>query len=227
LAKFSTTVVPAGDILETEIDYPFDIPVQSIAGQPILESYTGVYISVSYELRAMILKKPNVKLLVGSPPPIKITILSGKQDIQLSPGPFQFNISPSTVENPSHLVKDFSISCSLENDTLSMATELTGLMNIAASKVPFKGIDLQLVRVETVEHGDGVMKESTEVQSLQLVDGDVRRNMDIPVYMTFPRLFTSPSLAFQKFKIDFELNFIIMFVDGCMVTKNVPIKLFR
>jgi hypothetical protein len=53
--------------------------------------------------------------------------------------------------------------------------------------------------VETVEHPEGIMKESTEVQSLQLVDGDARKNMAIPIYMTFPRMFTCPSLQFQKF----------------------------
>ena len=228
LAKFSCNVVPAGDILENEIEYPFDIPVQSVEGMPILESYTGVYICVQYELRCMILKRPNTKLLISNPQALKITILSKRQQIPTSPNsPAQFVISPATVENPTNLVKPFVIRCFVESDHLNMAKDLTGHLIIESNAVPLKGVDLQLVRVETVEHVEGTMKESTEVQSLQIVDGDPRKNIEIPIYMTFPRLFTSPSLNFHKFRVDFELNFIVMFTDGCMTTKNFPIKLFR
>jgi hypothetical protein len=132
-----------------------------------LESYTGVYICVQYELRAMILKRPNAKLSIANPAPLKITILSGKQNIPTSPsGPLSFAISPQTVESTSGSVKSFVVRCEIESDKLNMGRELTGNMTVESSLQQIKGIDLQLVRVETVEHVEGVMKESTEVQSL-------------------------------------------------------------
>lgn len=83
---------------------------------------------------------------------------------------------------------------------------------------PIKSIELQLVRVERTgallgscqvpavpAHAlppalraviDG--KESTdatEIQNLQVGDGDVARGLGIPLYMIFPRLFACPSVS--------------------------------
>ena len=41
----------------------------------------------------------------------------------------------------------------------------------------------------------------TEIQNVQIGEGDVLRNMAIPIYMIFPRLFTCPTLLTTNFKI--------------------------
>ena len=42
---------------------------------------------------------------------------------------------------------------------------------------------------------------ATEIQNIQISDGDVCRGMVIPIYMIFPRLFTCPTLATNNFKV--------------------------
>jgi len=42
---------------------------------------------------------------------------------------------------------------------------------------------------------------ATEIQNIQIADGDICRNLPIPIYMIFPRLFTCPTLHTNNFKI--------------------------
>ena len=49
----------------------------------------------------------------------------------------------------------------------------------------------------------------------------------IPLYMIFPRLFTCPTMLTELFKVEFEVNLIVVFADGYMVTENFPIVLYR
>ena len=67
--------------------------------------------------------------------------------------------------------------------------------------------------------------------------------MPIPVYMVFPRLFVSmiyidfcnsfdeeytcATVAARTFKIEFEINLVVMLDDGHLITENFPIKLIR
>ena len=45
----------------------------------------------------------------------------------------------------------------------------------------------------------------TEIQNIQIGEGDVLRGIQIPIYMIFPRLFTCPTLITPNFKIGFLL----------------------
>ena len=56
---------------------------------------------------------------------------------------------------------------------------------IQVSAATVKSIELQLVRVETVKHPDSgkVVREATEIQNIQIGDGDITRNLVIPMYM--------------------------------------------
>lgn len=85
----------------------------------------------------------------------------------------------------------------------------------------------------------------TEIQNIQLGDGDIPHNIQIPIYMIFPRLFTCPTLITPNFKIgnrihtnlivfclkfsvsEFEVNIVIVFQDDHLVTNNFPILLVR
>jgi len=41
----------------------------------------------------------------------------------------------------------------------------------------FSGVEIQLVRVETVGSTEGFAKEATEIQNIQIADGDVVRGV--------------------------------------------------
>lgn len=51
--------------------------------------------------------------------------------------------------------------------------------------------------------------------------------MTIPIYMIFPRLFTCPTVASSNFKVEFEINVVVLLQDGHLITENFPIKLVR
>ena len=61
----------------------------------------------------------------------------------------------------------------------------------------------------------------------QVAFGDVCRGLVIPIYFIFPRLFTCPTMLTPGFKVEFEVNMLIIFNDGHMVTENFPITLYR
>ena len=42
---------------------------------------------------------------------------------------------------------------------------------------------------------------ATEIQNIQIADGDVCRGLPIPIFMIFPRLFTCPTLTTNNFKV--------------------------
>ena len=103
----------------------------------------------------------------------------------------------------------------------------TGEIVVQESESAVKSIEVQLVRVETVAYAEGQAREATEIQNVQIADGDVCRDIVIPIFMLFPRLFTCPSIDTLTFKIEFELNLVLLFSDGFLLTENFPLSLYR
>jgi len=102
-----------------------------------------------------------------------------------------------------------------------------GELTITKCAVDIKSIELQLVRVESCSYMEGEAREATEIQNIQIADGNVVRGLAIPVHMVFPRLFTCSTTQAKQFKVEFEVNLIVLFADNHMVTENFPIKLYR
>lgn len=51
---------------------------------------------------------------------------------------------------------------------------------------------------------------ATEIQNIQIGEGNVCTNFAIPIYMIFPRLFTCPTLSTSNFKVGKNIVFIIL-----------------
>lgn len=69
------------------------------------------------------------------------------------------------------------------------------------TEIPVKSIELQLVRVETCGCAEGYSRDATEIQNIQIGEGNVACGVAIPIYMVFPRLFTCPTLVTSNFKV--------------------------
>lgn len=93
--------------------------------------------------------------------------------------------------------------------------------------MPIKSIEIQLVRVETCGCAEGFSRDATEIQNLQIADGNVSPKVQIPIYMQLPRLFTCPTLQTRNFKIQFELNLCVIFRDDYVITENFQLQVFR
>ena len=80
-------------------------------------------------------------------------------------------------------------------------------------------------------YAEGTAREATEIQNIQLADGDVCRDLVIPIYMVFPRLFTCPTVDTLHFKVEFECNFsgtLCGWVHGNreFPVESIPVGLF-
>lgn len=83
------------------------------------------------------------------------------------------------------------------------------------------------MRIESVFHNGAHSKEATEVQNIQIADGDPPHGIPISIHMIFPRLFTCPSLAAKSFKVEFAVNLIVILEDGHLISENFPLQLIR
>jgi len=47
------------------------------------------------------------------------------------------------------------------------------------------------------------------------------------MYMLFPKIYSCATCEHAKFKIDFEINLIVIFLNGYQLTENFPIRIYR
>jgi len=132
-----------------------------------------------------------------------------------------FHISPPN--------SSFKLSGRLGSNTCAITRPFTGEVQVdeMAEGKTIRSVELQLVRVETCSTGEGFEKEATEIQNIQIIDGDIPKKLTVPLFMVFPRLFCTPTLSTRLFKVEFEINVVVLLADGTTVTENFPIRLIR
>jgi len=222
-------LLPAGSkILAGLNEFEFEIQLNPKGSDKLYETYHGVFISITYFLKCELKRKFLAKdcqtkvqfFIQNKPQPIE-------RAIQV---PVHFSISPETLQKLSKekiSIPRFLITGTLDSTVMDLSKPLTGFITIHHSEIPIKSIDIQLVRVEVTGSSEGYSKDATEIQNLQIADGNVCPKIHIPIYMTFPRLFTCPSLQTRNFKINFELNLCIIFKDDYLIKENFSLQLLR
>ena len=208
----------------TEI--PFELPLRAKPSKKLHETYHGVFVNIMYTLKADMkrsllnkdLQKVSEFIVEYSPSPDKG-----------SDKAVEFTISPQSLENVRERsnVPDFLIKGRIDTVNCCITKPFTGELTIQRSSATIRSIELQLVRVETCGCAEGYARDPTEIQNIQIGDGDVCRGSAVPIYMVFPRLFTCPTLSTSNFKVEFEVNVVVIFADDHLVTENFPIKLTR
>eukprot|EP00455_Lapot_gusevi_P017440 TRINITY_DN1930_c0_g1_i11.p1 TRINITY_DN1930_c0_g1~~TRINITY_DN1930_c0_g1_i11.p1 ORF type:complete len:325 (+),score=112.22 TRINITY_DN1930_c0_g1_i11:86-976(+) len=228
LMSYTIEVSPSGKLPAGSVEFPFEFRLRPFDGKQLFETYHGVYVNIQYMLsvdmaRGMMSKslKKTMEFIVELPPPVE----------RPAPRPIPFEISPETLQNIKQSsrarIPDFLIKGHLDSDTFCVERPLTGELTIKRCNIDIKSVELQLVRVETTAYAEGEVREATEIQNIQLADGNVCFDLGIPIHMIFPRLFTCITTLTKNFKVEFEVNLIVLFQDGHMVTENFPIRLIR
>jgi hypothetical protein len=198
----------------------------------LYESYHGVSVSVQYDIYAeaismgkqFISKKSRILVLV---PGQGINPKFGRKRVT-----YQFTLEPKKIESnkltDQSLMPQFQIECFLENINCCVDKPFNGFCNIKECSTTIKSIELQFLRNEkiTSKEFEGI-SEVSEIQNLQIGDGDVVRNLEIPVFMTFPRGFCCANLETKDVTISFEMNLIIVLVNGVVIMENYPVNLWR
>ncbi|CAH2055999.1 unnamed protein product, partial [Iphiclides podalirius] len=228
-------LVPAGKIPLGITNIPFELPLKAryqLPGAPagcgLLETYHGVFVNIMYTLKCN-MKRSFLNKPVNTS--CQFFVQYHPQDAAPRK-PVRCEITPSSVRRsatggarPS--MPHFQIYAELDTTVCPLDQPITGKIRVDECSVPIKSIELQLVRVETCAWDGGYSKDSTEIQNIQVGEGDVVRARDVPLHMLLPRLFTCATTATASFKIEFELNIAVIFEDDYLVTENFPILLLR
>ncbi|XP_062555247.1 vacuolar protein sorting-associated protein 26C [Armigeres subalbatus] len=223
-----TDLAPSGKLAPGATEIPFELPLICTKEPKVLyETYHGVFVNVTYLLKAEIKRSFLAK-----------TVSKAQQFIiQYRPShpsekktEVNFSISPETLQKTAKeriAIPRFLITGLLDSTETCVTKPFTGSLTIHHTEVPIKSIEIQLVRVETCGCAEGYARDATEIQNIQIADGNVCPKVQIPIYMTFPRLFTCPTLITKNFKIEFEVNLVVVFGDDYLVTENFQIALNR
>ncbi|GLE02963.1 hypothetical protein PINS_up011842 [Pythium insidiosum] len=227
LVYFHIPVAPAGKVPLGIFKFPFEFELAGIDGHPLFETYHGVYVSVKYEITCNCVRglmKSNLQKTVEF-------IVEVPLRDPLPDAPEEFTVTPESLENVRRkslsTVPSFHITGRIHRTNCPVNLPFTGEIVIEHASAPIKSVELQLIRVESVAHSEGIARDATEIQNVQIGWGDVCHELAIPIYMIFPRLFTCPTMLTSRFKVEFETNVVVLFEDGTMITENFPIMLYR
>ncbi|XP_030745066.1 vacuolar protein sorting-associated protein 26C [Sitophilus oryzae] len=218
--------IPAG-----VTNIPFEIPLKPKPNRVLYETYHGVYVNISYSLRCDIkrsflskdLQKCQQFFVQYKPGSASCPQLPLKDNRK----PVSFELSPKNLASGGSGAPDFLLRGHLDTVCCNISKPFKGQLTLVRCAAPVRSIELQLVRVETCGCAEGYAREATEIQNIQIGDGDIAQNIPILIYMVFPRLFTCPTLITTNFKIEFEVNIVVVFEDDHLITNNFPIILVR
>jgi hypothetical protein len=228
--------IPAGT---TEL--PFSFPLVSTAASatgaplPLLETYNGVFVSCRYEVKATVAftlstqHSAPVELFVVNPGQAELDVL--KLDAG-SPG-LSFEFTSATTKRSRRageaVMPEFHFQGSIDRVHIDIDTALSGFVRVVRSSVPITSVEIQLARSECCasEARQDRGREITEVQNIQIGDGDVLRDWDIPIFMRFPRWYTCPAIRTPQLRVEFEISVVITFETRVQVSQMIPIRLYR
>eukprot|EP01084_Bolivina_argentea_P316300 548234_1 len=226
LINYDFMICSPGKIPKGVTELPFEFYLKPKKNMRVYETYHGVYINVQYiitveMLRSMLSK--NIKKAMEFIVKVKCK--------EFEQNKVNFDITPEKLrnvqkQNRKH-IPGFNIRGQFDSAVCNIEKPFTGNIIIESSDQEIKSIELQFVRVETCTYEDNEIREATEVENIQLADGNVVHKFNIPIYMIFPRLFTCITTIAKSFKVEFEVNVVILFKDTHMLTENFPIKLVR
>ncbi|XP_046400677.1 vacuolar protein sorting-associated protein 26C isoform X2 [Ischnura elegans] len=228
LVHCSIEVAAPGKIPSGKTEIPFEFPLKPRGQRTLYETYHGVFVNIQYLLRCEMKRSFLAKDLCKVAEFIVEYKNSGEKAI---PHPVSFTMSPESLQNvrdrEKARVPRFCITGKVDSTVCCVTKPFTGMLVVEQCEVPIKSVELQLVRVETCGCAEGYARDATEIQNIQIGEGDVACGVAIPIYMVFPRLFTCPTLTTSNFKVEFEVNVVILFQDDHLVTENFPIVLTR
>ncbi|AEE32314.1 Vacuolar protein sorting-associated protein 26 [Arabidopsis thaliana] len=213
IVKKTIEVKSSGKIPPGTTEIPFSLNLRE-PGEGIVEKFyetfhgTNINIQVSNIPRGYLHKPLSATM--------EFIIESGRVDLPERPIPPEiviFYITQDTQRHP--LLPDiktggFRVTGKLATQC-SLQDPLSGELTVEASSVPITSIDIHLLRVESIIVGERIVTETSLIQSTQIADGDVCRNMTLPIYVLLPRLLMCPSVFAGPFSVEFKVCITISF----------------
>ncbi|CAL0332586.1 unnamed protein product [Lupinus luteus] len=197
----------------TEIPFSLNLRKRDENLERFYETYHGANISIQYLATADITRGYLHKALSAT---VEFIVESDKDDLiqrSLSPEMVIFYITQDTQRHPLlpelksggfRVTGKISTQCSLSGP-------ISGELTVEASAVPIHSIEIQLFRVESILLGEKIVTETSLVQKTQIADGDICRNLTLPIYVIPPRLLTCPTTLAGPFSVEFKVAIVISF----------------
>ncbi len=175
LVHYSLEIRRGGKLPKGRTEIPFEFPLKADAGVKLHETYHGVFVNIQYIMRVDMKRSAFSKDLHRQ---TEFIVHDNSERVPGKAIPFQ--ISPSSLEGVKDRSKlpDFLVQGSMDSGVCEIETPFTGTVRVSKSEAPVKSIELQLVRVETCGCLEGYAKEATEIQNIQIAEGDVCRDLE-------------------------------------------------
>ena len=120
----------------------------------------------------------------------------------------------------------FKIVSGLDSVACNIGQELTGEVVVEECSATIKSIELQLVRVETCGYRRGWRARRPRSRTSRS-PGRRGQRLEDPGAHGLPAPLHVPHPVGKTFKVEFEVNLVILFSDGHLLTENFPLKLSR
>ncbi|XP_039059330.1 vacuolar protein sorting-associated protein 26C-like isoform X1 [Hibiscus syriacus] len=209
-------IKPAGRIVSGTTEIPFAITLRNPKednSERFYETFHGTNISIQYLATADMMRGYLHKSLSAT---VEFIVESDKADLlnqPISPEMVIFYITQDTQRHP--ILPELKSGGFRMTGRIStqcpMLEPLGGELTVETSALPISSIDIHLLRVESVLLGEKIITESSLIQTTQIADGDVCRNMTMPIYVVLPRLLTCPTVLAGPFSIEFKVAVVITF----------------
>ncbi|KAL6281698.1 hypothetical protein ACE6H2_018579 [Prunus campanulata] len=209
-------VRPSGKIASGTSEIPFSMNIKQPGEKNLerfYETFHGANINIQYLLTVDISRGYLHKSLSTT---MEFIVESDKADLlerPVSPEMVIFYLTQDTQRHPLlpelksggfRVIGKMSTQCCLSDP-------IVGELTVEASAVPICSIDMHLLRVESILLGEKIVTEQSLIQTTQIADGDVCRNMTLPIYVILPRLLTCPTVLAGPFSIEFKVAVVITF----------------
>jgi len=193
-------VLKSGSLGPGTHKFPFQFKLRASQGMQLYDTYHGVYINVQYTINA-VMKRGMMQKELSKDMEFYVEVYEEQKEHKKH----EFRISPEQLQNVHKGLKSkiptFLFEGYLESVICDVTQPFKGELVIQKCSIPIKSIELQLVRIERCPYMEGEAREATEVQNIQIADGDVVPNLPIPIHMILPRLFTCATMSTKNFKV--------------------------
>ncbi|KAK4779386.1 hypothetical protein SAY86_006914 [Trapa natans] len=209
-------VRPPGRITSGTTEIPFSISIRQSGGdhhERFYETFHGANISIQYLLTADVMRGYLHKSLSAT---MEFIVESDKAELLERPVSSEMVVFYITQDTQKHPLlpelKSGGFRVTGRISTLcSLSDPISGELVVENSAVPIHSIDIHLLRIESILFGERIITETSLVQTTQIVDGDICRNMTLPIYIILPRLLTCPTSLAGPFSIEFKVSIVITF----------------
>ncbi|XP_071716471.1 uncharacterized protein [Rutidosis leptorrhynchoides] len=214
IVKKSIQVKPSGKINPGTTEIPFSVILKNGGkDENFYETFHGSNVSIQYLLNVDVVRGYLHKSMSATVEFIIQSELAGLPEKPISPEMVFFYITQDTQRHsllPELKSGGFKVSGKICTQCL-LSDPLVGELTVEASAVPIYSIEIHLLRVESIMVGEKIATETSTVQTTQIADGDVCRNMSLPIYVVLPRLLTCPTVFAGPFSVEFKVTILVTF----------------